>query len=74
MYPPGTCRDSTAAACVAEEVVQKPEIWGPYNLLTNNCEHFATKCKVGTAYSLQVAKIKKYEKAMAKSVNKFLKL
>lgn len=25
-----------------------------YNLLFNNCEHFATWCKVGRAYSLQV--------------------
>lgn len=73
MYPPDTCREPAAVACVAEEVVQNPNIWGSYNLLTNNCEHFATRCKVGTAYSIQVAKINKLEKAMAKSANKFLK-
>jgi len=26
-----------------------------YNLFTNNCEHFATRCKTGQAYSSQIA-------------------
>ena len=73
MYPPNTCRDPEAAACIAEEAVKDPDLWGPYHLLKNNCEHFATKCKVGTAYSIQVAKINKLEKAMAKSLNRFSK-
>ena len=70
LYPPDTCREPEAAASVAEEVVHDPELWGPYDLLTNNCEHFATRCKVGKAYSIQVAKINRLERAMAKSVNK----
>jgi hypothetical protein len=26
-----------------------------YNLITDNCEHFATKCRYGQAFSLQVS-------------------
>lgn len=71
IYPEGTCQAPETAAHLAEEVVSGPEIWGPYNLFTNNCEHFATRCKTGKAYSLQVAyrapKLAKAAKGSAKT-------
>ena len=63
-YPEGTCNSSEAAAKLAEEAVDMPDIWGPYDVFTNNCEHFATKCKTGIPYSIQVENIKKvFDKA-----------
>lgn len=59
IYPKGTCQEAEAAAHLAEEVVRDPNLWGPYNLIKNNCEHFATRCKTGNAYSLQIEEIKR---------------
>lgn len=39
---------------LAKLLVQNPDLWGKYNLFTNNCEHFATRCKIGKAVSPQV--------------------
>ena len=74
IYPEGTCNTAEAAVSLAKEVVKHPEIWGPYNLSTNNCEHFATRCKTGKAYSIQVENVKKIfkkakEAARASSAN-----
>ena len=52
------CNTPHAAACLAEEAVDMPEIWGPYSVTENNCEHFATRCKTGRAYSIQIMEIK----------------
>lgn len=38
----------------AKELLQNPNKCGPYHLIENNCEHFATKCKTGVAISMQV--------------------
>ncbi|XP_062609774.1 uncharacterized protein LOC134271588 [Saccostrea cucullata] len=38
----------------AEGLFENPHIWGPYDIIKNNCEHFATKCKTGIAVSNQV--------------------
>lgn len=67
IYPPDTCREPEAVASVAEEVVENPDLWGPYDVLKNNCEHFATRCKVGSAYSIQVTKMSRLEMAAATS-------
>ena len=64
IYPDGSCNAAEAAAHLSEEAVDMPEIWGPYNVLKNNCEHFATKCKTGRPYSIQVEDVKKvFEKS-----------
>ena len=59
IYPEGTCNRPEAAASLAEEVVNAPDIWGRYHFLTNNCEHFATKCKTGQSFSIQVEHARK---------------
>lgn len=56
VYREGTCRPPEEAAQEAETLVENPDRWGPYNLIYNNCEHFATKCKTGYAGSKQVLK------------------
>lgn len=53
-YPNGDCLPPEIAAQNAEKLVADPQRWGPYDLLKNNCEHFATKCKTGIAVSRQV--------------------
>ncbi|KAH3889000.1 hypothetical protein DPMN_013046 [Dreissena polymorpha] len=53
-YAEGCCLHPEKAALNAEELVADPTKWGNYHLLTNNCEHFATKCKTGLAVSEQV--------------------
>ena len=59
IYPPGKCNTPEAAVHLANEVIQHPDLWGPYSLRKNNCEHFATRCKTGKAYSLQVEAVKR---------------
>lgn len=39
----------------AEYYLQNPAKWGRYNLITNNCEHFAYYCKTGIKMSAQAA-------------------
>ena len=55
-YPDGQCLPPEVAAANAEKLVEDPNRWGAYDLLKNNCEHFATKCKTGIAVSMQVIK------------------
>jgi len=38
----------------AQWVMKGAYQWEPYNLATNNCEHFATWCKTGSKTSKQV--------------------
>lgn len=38
----------------AEYYLEYPQEWGPYNVITNNCEHFAYYCKTGTKRSAQL--------------------
>ncbi|KAH3694124.1 lecithin retinol acyltransferase-like [Dreissena polymorpha] len=54
IYSPGQCFPLEEAATNAEELVANPTKWQSYGLVNNNCEHFATKCKTGTASSMQV--------------------
>jgi len=52
--------DYADGACLPAETVVKRAleasngIWQQYNLVTNNCEHFATWCKTGQGSSKQV--------------------
>ncbi|KAL3832240.1 hypothetical protein ACJMK2_023900 [Sinanodonta woodiana] len=55
-YKFGQCLSNEEAASNAEDLVKKPNHWGSYHLLRNNCEHFATRCKTGIATSKQVIK------------------
>ena len=34
--------------------IYRTKNWAPYNLISNNCEHFAVYCKIGKKYSKQV--------------------
>ena len=40
----------------AEYYLKNKEEWGDYNLVSNNCEHFATYCATGYKSSGQVVK------------------
>lgn len=53
-YPNGDCLPPEIVAENAEKLVEDPNRWGAYDLLKNNCEHFASKCKTGVAVSFQV--------------------
>ena len=50
------CDPAAQVVSRAKHFVAHPEKWGPYNLLSHNCEHFATYCKTGKAMSLQLLK------------------
>ena len=52
-YNRQSCYDSQQVVERAEELVRNGA-WPGYQPLTNNCEHFATYCKTGIAYSSQV--------------------
>ena len=56
IYTDTECLPPDKAASNAEMIHANPLMWGPYDLLNNNCEHFATRCKIGRAVSLQVLK------------------
>ncbi|KAL3856990.1 hypothetical protein ACJMK2_011694 [Sinanodonta woodiana] len=67
VYQPDICLADEVVATTAKNLVTNPECWGPYHLIDNNCEHFATYCKTGKAFSLQV-KDKKMGEKMVKIV------
>jgi len=41
--------------------VRNPNLWPTYNIVTNNCEHFARFCATGEMESKQVNKVLSYE-------------
>ncbi|XP_052302434.1 protein LEAD-SENSITIVE 1 isoform X3 [Populus trichocarpa] len=50
-----TTERSKSGSEIVETAKEKlKEGFGKYNLLSNNCEHFATFCSTGTAFSQQV--------------------
>ncbi|XP_053384630.1 lecithin retinol acyltransferase-like [Mercenaria mercenaria] len=53
-YRRSECLPAEEAARNAEALAANPRLWGAYDLIKNNCEHFATRCKVGRAVSFQV--------------------
>lgn len=59
-----TTERSKSGSEIVETAKEKlKEGFGKYNLLSNNCEHFATFCSTGTAFSQQV----KHKAALAAS-------
>lgn len=56
-------RDPKDVIEIAERLRNNPAVWGEYNLLSHNCEHFATHCKIGKAVSVQLEeKISRFQK------------
>ncbi|XP_045176336.2 egg-laying defective protein 26-like [Mercenaria mercenaria] len=55
IYKSSECLPAEEAARNAEALAANPRLWGAYDVVKNNCEHFATRCKVGRAVSFQVA-------------------
>ena len=68
IYKDTECLPPEEAARNAEMIHANPKKWGAYDLLNNNCEHFATKCKIGQAVSLQVLEKLKQVVPIAKAV------
>ena len=46
-------RPASEVVATAQYYLKHPNEWGGYNLLENNCEHFAFHCKTGIQYSDQ---------------------
>lgn len=53
-YPNGEDRDPKKVIRTATRLKNNPARWGKFDLIDNNCEHFATHCKIGKAVSTQV--------------------
>lgn len=53
-YPKGQCLPPEVVVDNAKKLLKNPHRWGAFDIITNNCEHFATKCKTGIAISNQV--------------------
>lgn len=47
-------RDPKDVIKIAERLRNNPFEWGEYKLLSHNCEHFATYCKIGKSVSVQL--------------------
>ena len=59
MKKSGTCHTKKSRSVkevleTAENFLKNPQDWGSYNVLTNNCEHFAYNCKTGIKKSAQI--------------------
>ena len=46
-------RPASEVVATAKHYLEHPNEWGEYNLVRNNCEHFAFYCKTGIQYSDQ---------------------
>ena len=46
-------RQASKVVATAQYYLKHPNEWGDYNLVRNNCEHFAFYCKTGIQYSDQ---------------------
>lgn len=55
-YPNRKTKDPADVIKTAERLKENPDEWGAYHLFRNNCEHFATYCKIGVSVSTQVNK------------------
>lgn len=53
-YPKREARDPEDVIKTAKWLKDNPAEWGSFDLINNNCEHFATYCKIGKAVSTQV--------------------
>ncbi|XP_062596440.1 uncharacterized protein LOC134257878 [Saccostrea cucullata] len=43
-YSAGQCLPPEVVVQEAKELLENPHRWGPFDMIGNNCEHFATKC------------------------------
>lgn len=68
IYPHGRCLEPDEVERRAKLLKKNPESYPDYNALTNNCEHFATYCKMGVGISLQAIGV------FAESIAKLLSL
>lgn len=53
-YPKGQCLPPKVVVDNAKMLLKNPRRWGAYDMIENNCEHFASKCKTDIAISKQV--------------------
>lgn len=49
-----SCSPADTVVERAQNFLKNPSMIGSYSLIENNCEHFATNCKLGTAISMQI--------------------
>lgn len=54
IYPKGKCLPPEVVVENAKKLLRNPQWLRAYDMIKNNCEHFATKCKTGKAISKQV--------------------
>lgn len=54
LYSDNNCLPPSTVIENAYKYLRNPPSCGLYDIEENNCEHFATKCKTGIAYSTQV--------------------
>lgn len=54
IYNHGECFPPEKVVKNARRYLENPESCGKYDIVNNNCEHFASKCKTGTARSDQL--------------------
>ena len=53
-------RQASKVVATAQHFLKHPNEWGGYNLVRNNCEHFAFYCKTGIQYSDQTGVGERY--------------
>ncbi|KAH3736749.1 hypothetical protein DPMN_043322 [Dreissena polymorpha] len=56
-YPSAHCLPPEETVSKALDLVDNPSNWNGYDVVRNNCEHFATFCKTGKAASRQVIEV-----------------
>lgn len=56
-YPNYMCLPPEIVVENAKQFLKSPQTWGSFNVMLNNCEHFATYCKTCIAQSKQAGKI-----------------
>lgn len=54
IYLENQCLQPELVVKRAKELSRNPNEWKRFDIETNNCEHFATECKIGVAISSQV--------------------
>lgn len=59
LYPENKCLSPTKVKENAINILENRENWKGFNILFNNCEHFATYCKTGKAYCTQLLPVTK---------------
>lgn len=68
VYKEGKCLEPEKVAEKAKRLLQNPKQMGEFDVVTNNCEHFATLCKTGEPKSVQTEKLKEMLNAVQTTV------